>query len=107
MDVNGDGTADLDASKISYFGQSFGGIYGTTFMAVEPDVHAGVVNVPGGSVAEIARLSLSFRPLIGFALLTRVPSLYNTVPNLPPAVPFLTNFMENMPLSGLAPVVDL
>jgi hypothetical protein len=102
MDVNGDGTSDLDASKISYFGQSFGGIYGTTFMAVEPDVHAGVVNVPGGSISEIARLSPSFRPLVGIGLITRLPSLYNAVPNA-----FFTSFVENMPLSGLAPVVDL
>ena len=102
MDVNGDGHPDLDASKISYFGQSFGGIYGTTFMAVEPDVHAGVVNVPGGSISEIARLSPSFRPLVGIGLISRTPSLYNAVPN-----PFFTSFMENMPLSGLAPVDDV
>jgi Big-like domain-containing protein len=102
MDVNGDGSPDLDASRISYFGQSFGGIYGTTFMAVEPDVHAGVVNVPGGSISEIARLSPSFRPLVGIGLITRLPSLYNAVPNA-----FFTSFVENMPLSGLAPVVDL
>jgi hypothetical protein len=102
MDVNGDGSPDLDASKISYFGQSFGGIYGTTFMAVEPDVHTGVVNVPGGSISEIARLSPSFRPLVGIGLITRLPSLYNAVPNAS-----FTNFMENMPLSGLAPLVDL
>jgi hypothetical protein len=103
MDVNGDGSPDLDASKISYFGQSFGGIYGTTFMAVEPDVHAGVVNVPGGSISEIARLSPSFRPLVGGALLLRTPPLYNAAPN----PPFYTSFVENMPLSGLAPLVDL
>jgi hypothetical protein len=102
MDVNGDGTPDLDASKIGYFGQSFGGIYGTTFMAVEPDVHAGVVNVPGGSIPEVARLSSSFRPLVGIGLITRAPSLYNAVPN-----PFFTSFVENMPLSGAAPLVDL
>ena len=41
MDVDGDGTRDLDPSKISYFGQSFGGIYGTKFLAVEPAVRAG------------------------------------------------------------------
>ena len=29
-------------SRIYYFGQSFGGIYGTTFLAVEPGVGAGV-----------------------------------------------------------------
>ena len=41
MDVDGNGTRDLDPSKISYFGQSFGGIYGTKFLAVEPNVRAG------------------------------------------------------------------
>jgi hypothetical protein len=101
VDVNGDGSPDLDASKITYFGQSFGGIYGTTFLGVEPAVHAGVVNVPGGSITEIARLSPSFRPLVGIALATRVPSLYNAVPD-----PFFTNFNENLPLSGQPTVVD-
>ena len=100
VDVNGDGRPDLDASKISYFGQSFGGIYGTTFLGVEPAVHAGVLNVPGGSITEIARLSPSFRPLVGIALATRVPSLYNAVPNAT-----FTNFNEDMPLSGQPPVV--
>ncbi len=101
VDVNGDGTADLDASKITYFGQSFGGIYGTAFLGVEPDVHVGVVNVPGGSITEIARLSPSFRPLVGISLISRVPSLYNAAPD-----PFFTSFVENMPLSGQAPLVD-
>jgi hypothetical protein len=101
IDVNGDGKPDLDASKISYFGQSFGGIYGTTFLGVEPAVHVGVLNVPGGSITEIARLSPSFRPLVGIALATRVPSLYNAVPNAT-----FTNFNEDMPLSGLPPLVD-
>ena len=101
IDVNGDGLPDLDASKIGYFGQSFGGIYGTTFMAVEPDVHAGVVNVPGGSISEIARLSPVFRSLVGIALISRTPSLYNVVPD-----PFLQNFVESMPLSGVGPLTD-
>ena len=101
IDVNGDGSPDLDASRITYFGQSFGGIYGTTFLGVEPAVHAGVLNVPGGSITEIARLSPSFRPLVGISLATRVPPLYNAVPD-----PFFTNFNENMPLSGQPPLVD-
>ena len=63
MDVDGDGTTDLNADKISYFGQSFGGIYGTKFLAVEPHVHAGVPNVAGGSIIEVARLG-GFRPLV-------------------------------------------
>jgi dienelactone hydrolase len=97
--VDVDGPA-LDPSRIYYFGQSFGGIYGVDFVAVEPDVAAGVPNVPGGSVVEISRLG-SFRPLLGLALLTHVPSLYNVVPN-----PTLTNFIENMPLRNLTPIVD-
>jgi hypothetical protein len=101
VDVDGDGKPDLDASKIGYYGQSFGGIYGTTFLGVEPAVHAGVLNVPGGSITEIARLSPSFRPLVGIALATRVPSLYNAVPDAT-----FTNFDENMPLSGEPILVD-
>ncbi len=56
MDVDGDGIADLDPSRIYYFGSSQGGIYGTVFMAVEPDVRAGVLNVPGGPLLDISRL---------------------------------------------------
>ena len=35
-DVDGDGSRDLDPSRVYYFGQSFGGMYGTVFLAVEP-----------------------------------------------------------------------
>ena len=94
LDVDGNGTADLDASRIFYAGQSFGGIYGVDFVALEPQLVAGVLNVPGGPIIEIARLSPSFRPLVGLALVSRVPSLYNTSPVT------LTNFDENMPLRG-------
>ena len=94
VDINGDGAADLDAGRIYYFGQSFGGIYGTKFIALEPDVRAGVPNVPGGAIIEIARLSPAFRPLVGFSLLTRVPSLCNAGPFVPP----LWCFQESIPL---------
>ena len=56
IDVDGDGTADLDAQRIYYAGQSFGGIYGTILLGVEPSIKAGVPNVPGGSITEVARL---------------------------------------------------
>ncbi len=101
LDVDGDGGADLDASRISYAGQSFGGIYGLDFLAVEPDLVAGVANVPGGPIIEIARLSPSFRPLVGIALISRTPSLYNAAPN-----PTLTSFVENIPLRGQPLLVD-
>jgi pimeloyl-ACP methyl ester carboxylesterase len=94
IDANGDGTPDLSTSRIYYAGQSFGGIYGVQLLGLEPDIRAGVPNVPGGPIIEIARLSPSFRPLVGISLLFRSPSLYNN----PAPDPFLRNFDENMPL---------
>jgi hypothetical protein len=100
VDVDGDGSDDLSTSRIYYAGQSFGGIYGTQLMGLEPDLRAGVLNVPGGPIVEIARLSPSFRGLVGLSLLSRTPSLYNNpMPNLG-----LTNFHENIPLRNLPPV---
>jgi Bacterial Ig-like domain len=91
VDMDGDGTADLNAQRIYYAGQSFGGIYGTIFMGVEPAIKAGVPNVPGGSITEVARLG-AFRPLTGLALLFRAPSLINV------ADPSGIAFNENIPL---------
>jgi hypothetical protein len=106
MDVDGDGVSDLNARRIYYFGQSFGGIYGTMFIAVEPDVRAGVPNVPGGAIIEIARLSPIFRPLVCVGLVTRIPALLNA--GAPPfcVTPPLFNFNENIPLRNLPPVTN-
>ena len=97
MDVDANGTRDLDPARISYVGQSFGGIYGTKFLAVEPNVRLGVPNVPGGAIIEIARLSPAFRGLVTLSLLGRSPTLIN----LPGFA-----FNENMPLRNLPPLVD-
>jgi hypothetical protein len=97
MDVDGNGTRDLDPSRISYFGQSFGGIYGTKFLAVEPNVRLGVPNVAGGSIIEVARLG-GFRPLVWLSLVGRTPPLAN--------LPGLFQFNENMPLRNLPPRID-
>jgi len=91
LDFDGDGRADLNAQRIYYAGQSFGGIYGTIFLGVEPALKAGVPNVAGGSITEVARLG-GFRPLIGIALASRTPSLINVTH------PSGIVFNENMPL---------
>ncbi len=101
IDADNDGIPDLDPSRIYYFGQSLGGIYGTTFLAAEPDVNVGVPNVPGGSLTDIARLSPNFRPLLGEALALRMPSLEN-LPGGPPLFPF----DDNMPLRDQPPVTN-
>jgi hypothetical protein len=95
VDVDGDGQADLDRTRISYFGQSFGGIYGTLFLAVEPNIHSGVVNVGGGSIVDVSRLG-GFRPLLTQELARRLPPLLNQ----------LGGFDENLPLRNRPPVVN-
>ncbi len=43
----------VDPERIMYFGVSLGGIMGTMFMAVEPDVKVGMLSVPGGGLPNI------------------------------------------------------
>jgi Bacterial Ig-like domain len=105
MDIDGDGMADLNAQRIYYAGQSFGGIYGTKLLGIEPNIKAGVPNVPGGSITEVARLG-AFRFLTALALATRTPQLLNVAPTAGVPFPFNLNFNENIPLRDLAPVVN-
>ncbi len=77
IDADGDGLPDLDANRIYYAGQSFGGIYGTIFLGIERDVRAGVPNVPGGPIIDIVRLSPSFQLLLTQDLAARAPQLLN------------------------------
>ena len=85
----------LDADQPTYYGQSFGGIYGTMLAGTDRSVSAFGLNVPGGPVSEIARLSPSFRLLITQSLGLSVPSLLNGGVDL---------FTESLPLAGQAPV---
>ncbi|MBS0341517.1 MAG: Ig-like domain-containing protein [Proteobacteria bacterium] len=103
IDVDGDGSVDFDRNRIYYAGQSFGGIYGTIFLGMEGAVRAGVPNVPGGSITEVARLG-GFRVLTGLALATRQPQLLNLPPS--PTLPVPLNFNENIPLRNLPPLVN-
>lgn len=98
IDANGDGLQDLDPNRIYYAGQSFGGIYGTIFLGIEPDIRAGVPNVPGGPIIDIVRLSPSFQLLLTQALSVRVPSLLNAGPPI--------FFNDNSPLRDLPPVTN-
>jgi len=99
LDFDGDGRPDLNAQRIYYAGQSFGGIYGTIFLGVEPALKAGVPNVAGGSITEVARLG-GFRPLTGIALASRTPSLINVTH------PSGIVFDENMPLRNEPPRIN-
>ena len=76
IDVNGDGTADFDVTKVNYVGHSLGGIVGTNFVAVnnDPTINAGNGNLPmiqkavlattGGGLAKLLENSVGFSPAI-------------------------------------------
>jgi hypothetical protein len=100
------GIAGLSTSRIYYAGQSFGGIYGGILLGVEPDIRAGVLNVPGGPIIEIARLSPSFRALVSAGLCLRTPSLINGGPGGFPGLCGGQGFTENIPLRNQPLLVD-
>ncbi|MCF6743404.1 hypothetical protein E9529_03780 [Blastococcus sp. KM273128] len=96
-DVDGDRRPDLSGARVTYFGQSFGGIYGTMLAGADRTIARSVLNVPGGPINDIARLSPAFRPLTFQAL-----QAAGLAPNSPDASRWF--FEEQLPLRGEAPV---
>jgi dienelactone hydrolase len=111
MDVDDDGTTDLDAASLYYLGWSFGANYGALFVAVEPSVKAAVLFSPGGPLIDNRRLGVQ-RGAGGAALASR--GLINapgvTRLNAPGIAPADLNsvgaphFDDNMPLRGGVPL---
>lgn len=64
MDINGDGLGDFDGSRMAFVGQSLGAIVGTSFLALDDSVRIGVLNVPGGGIAQLLNGSATFGPRI-------------------------------------------
>ena len=97
LDIPGVGTNLVDPTRISYYGISFGGIYGTMLMGTDPLIHRGLLNVPGGPIADIARLS-AFRGDLANQLKRSRPNFLNGGPGL-------DGFTEDLPLRNDKPVV--
>lgn len=57
-------TVSFDGTRISFVGQSLGGIIGTVFMSVQPNVQTALLNVPGGGIARMLEASPTFGPRI-------------------------------------------
>jgi hypothetical protein len=95
-DVDADGTPDLSGDDVTYVGQSFGGIYGTMLTGADPAVTRSVLNVAGGPITEVTRLSPSFRPLVAATL--QAAGLLNSTD------PTRNGFQEQLPLRGEGPV---
>ena len=108
VDVDGDWVTDLDASRISYFGNSNGSMYGTVFLVLEPDVNVAVLTVPGGMSPEHGRLAPGRRAGLGRQLAARIPSLINQngvtqIDGVNVAAPF---YNENKPLRDQPIVIN-
>jgi hypothetical protein len=93
-----DGVVKLSRDVTSYYGLSFGGIYGTMLMGTDPSVTRGLLNVGGGPITDIARLS-GFRPLVANILRANRPNLLNGGPGR-------DGFTESWPLPHDAPITD-
>ena len=98
VDMDGDGGRDLSRSRIYYAGQSFGGIYGTQLLGLEPDLRAGVPTSPGDRSSRSRGCRLASASSSG----SRCCSGASALQRDPEAG--LLNFHENIPLRGLPPV---
>jgi hypothetical protein len=97
LNIPGVGNNLVDPKQIMYYGISFGGIYGTMLMGTDPLFHRGLMNVPGGPIADIARLS-SFRGDLADNLKRSRPDMLNGGPGL-------NGFTEDLPLRNEPPEV--
>src|SRR5688500_910114 len=109
VDVDGDGDPDLDASRISYHGQSAGGRFGSILAALDPSVRVLTITGCCGISPEHGRWAPMRRAGLGRQLASRVPSLINPdgltfIDGVAVAAPF---YDENKPLRNSPAVVNL
>jgi hypothetical protein len=65
----------VDPSKVYWEGQSLGGILGTISAAANPRISEAVLNVPGGTFADIAVTSPAFAPALNSVLASLSPPI--------------------------------
>lgn len=102
----------LNPQRVYYVSQSLGSIYGTLFAAIEPGIKTAVLNGDGGTEVDIARLSISGRPLAIAYLQGINPALFNVkTMGAPPEAYFHLPlfpglFNQNYEFPGAAPVTN-
>jgi len=67
LDYDGGG-ADFDTNKVYFYGHSLGAVVGGTFLAIEQNVKAAVLAMPGGGIAKFIDGSSSFGPVVSAGL---------------------------------------
>lgn len=76
IDLDEDGTSDLDPNRIYFFGHSFAAAVGAILTAIEPSIAAATLNVGPGATIEAARW-VSDRTGVAEMLALRKPSPLN------------------------------
>ena len=106
ISVTGGLGLNLDPSRVYYVGQSFGATVGTLFGAVEPAVGTLVLNGAGGTSTDIARLTITGRPLaLAFLQSVNDPLLFNVpAQGAPPEEYFHDAFNDNYVFASPNPV---
>lgn len=95
----------LNPNAIYYGGQSEGSLFGTVFNAVEPNIQAAVLSVGGGTAVDIARTSITGRPLA--ILYAEQYGLLNVETDGAPPEPYFNDpFNDNYVFPNQAPVVN-
>jgi hypothetical protein len=64
LDLDGDGTSDLDGARVAYAGVSLGAIMGPEPLALSADLRGGLMIVGGGRITQIIQDSPTFGVLI-------------------------------------------
>lgn len=64
IDFDNDQSPDLNAANVAFAGLSLGGITGSTFLGMNPDVNSGFLSAPGGGIANLLIASPTFGPSI-------------------------------------------
>jgi pimeloyl-ACP methyl ester carboxylesterase len=122
--VDGDGSPDLDASRIYYYGHSLGAMWGTMLLGLEPNVRSGVLIAPGGPRTTTRLNGIGGRNGYGVWLASRTPSLINApgitqidgvpasaplfdeIPILPLGVPLPITLDDGQMIESRSPVTD-
>jgi hypothetical protein len=109
VDADGDGTIDLDSSRIYFAGQSLGTATGMPVVGYTEAIRASFLIVPFSAQSEVRRLQPGGRPALGRELGSQIPSLVNSaygitsVGGITVASPL---FNENIPFRDEDPLVE-
>ena len=68
IDLDADGTPDLDASQVRFLGHSLGGVVGASYLSLDSSVGAATLAMPGMGIGKLLDASGAFGPVVSAGL---------------------------------------